>query len=95
MSDDPISESAKAAQQIAKATGKAIDAVRDLGGWLDRMFGEAIEQEVGRIWTVPATERRIAAAIYIVGNVLNCCCIRLNKIYFVRVSPDFAYRLPR
>jgi Abortive infection alpha len=28
------------------------------------MFGVAIEQEVGRIWTVPATERRIAAAIY-------------------------------
>jgi hypothetical protein len=64
MSDDPISESAKAAQEVAKTTGKVIDVGRGLGGWLDRMFGEAIEQEVGRIWTVPATERRIAAAIY-------------------------------
>lgn len=37
-----IEETAKAAQALAKTTGKAIDATRDVGGWLDRIFGEAI-----------------------------------------------------
>jgi hypothetical protein len=47
MSSDPISENAKATQEVAKTAGKAIDASRSLGGWLDKIFGKAIEQSVG------------------------------------------------
>jgi hypothetical protein len=42
MSD--LEESAKAAQEIAKTTGKAIDASRELGGFFSRVFGRSLEQ---------------------------------------------------
>jgi hypothetical protein len=53
MSDETkaIEETAKAAQELAKTGSKAIDATRDVGGFLDRLFGEAIEHTVGRFWT--------------------------------------------
>jgi hypothetical protein len=53
MSDETkaIEETAKAAQALAKTSSKAIDATRHVGGWLDRMFGRAIEHTVGRFWT--------------------------------------------
>lgn len=34
--DDPVTESAKAAQEISKATGKGIDALRDVGNFAGR-----------------------------------------------------------
>jgi Abortive infection alpha len=40
-------EGAKAAQEIAKTTGKAIDAGRDLGGFFSRIFGRSLEQLTG------------------------------------------------
>jgi hypothetical protein len=66
MSDDSemIKESAKAAQEIAKATGKAIDAGQNVGGWLDRIFGRAIEDTIGRYWTDRIAARRVEAAIF-------------------------------
>jgi len=59
-----LKESAKAAQEIAKTAGKAIDATQQAGGWLDRIFGAAIEDTVGRLWTDRVRASRIAAAIY-------------------------------
>lgn len=59
-----IEETAKAAQELAKTSGKVIDATRDVGGWLDRIFGRAIEHTVGRFWTDRAMARRVEAAIY-------------------------------
>jgi hypothetical protein len=66
MSDETkaIEETAKAAQALAKTSSKAIDATRDVGGWLDRMFGRAIEHTVGRLWTDRAMASRVEAAIY-------------------------------
>lgn len=66
MSDesDALKEGAKAAQEIAKATGEIIEAGRDAGGWLDRIFGRAIEDTVGQYWTDRIAARRIEAAIY-------------------------------
>jgi Abortive infection alpha len=66
MSDESeaLKESAKAAQEIAKAAGTAIEATRSAGGWLDRIFGKAIEDTVGRIWTDRIAARRVEAAIY-------------------------------
>jgi Abortive infection alpha len=64
MAGDPISESAKAAQEIAKATGQGIAAVNSLGGWLDRIFGEAIGEAVRLHWTTKVRERSIASAIF-------------------------------
>jgi hypothetical protein len=64
---DPIeaaSETAKAVQEVAKAGGKAIDAGRDAGGWLDRIFGGTIEHAVGLHWSDRVKARRIEAAIY-------------------------------
>ena len=66
MSDETkaIEETAKAAQELAKTGSKALDATRDVGGWLDRLFGEAIEHTVARLWTDRAGASRIEAAIY-------------------------------
>jgi hypothetical protein len=66
MSDEAkaIEETAKAAQELAKTSSTAIEATRDVGGWLDRVFGEAIEQTVGRLWTDRAMASRVEGAIY-------------------------------
>ncbi len=61
---DALKEGAKAAQEIAKATGKAIDAGRQAGGWIDKIFGGALEDTVGLLWSDRVKARRIAAAIY-------------------------------
>ena len=63
-SADPVTESAKAAQEIAKASSQGIAAVSGLGQWLDQIFGEAIGESVRLHWTVKARERSIASAIY-------------------------------
>ena len=49
MSDptDPITESAKAAQEIAKTTGKAVDAAREAGGFIARVISGPLEQGIG------------------------------------------------
>lgn len=44
-----IDEEAKAAQEIAKATGKGIDAVQRLGGFLDQVFGASLKEWGGSI----------------------------------------------
>ena len=64
MSDDPISESAKATQEVAKATSKGLEVANNLGGWLDRIFGEGVEHSVKSIWTNKVRERSIAGAIH-------------------------------
>jgi hypothetical protein len=64
MGADPITEGAKAAQEIARATGQGIAVVSGLGGWLDRIFGEAIGEAVRLHWTTKVRERSIASAIY-------------------------------
>lgn len=47
---DPASESAKAAQEIAKASAKAIDAAREAGGFIAKFIQGPLEQAAG-IWT--------------------------------------------
>lgn len=66
MSDESeaAAESAKAIQEVAKTGGKAIDAGRDVGGFLDRIFGRAIEDTVGLLWTDRIAAKRVEAAIY-------------------------------
>ncbi len=59
-----IEEGAKAAQEIAKTTGKAIDGARGLGGWLDRIFGAGIENTVALHWSDRQVARRIERAIF-------------------------------
>ena len=59
-----VTESAKAVQEVAKAGGKAIDASRSLGGWLDRIFGQGIEDAVALHWSDRIRARRIERAIY-------------------------------
>lgn len=61
---DAVTETAKATQEVAKTTGKAIDSVRDVGGFLDRVFGRAIEDTVGLYWTDRIAAKRIEASIY-------------------------------
>ena len=63
MISDLITESAKATQGFAKTASKAHDQADKLGGWLDRIFGEAIGETVVAIWTIKVRERHIAACI--------------------------------
>lgn len=42
-----MSEEAKATQEVARATKKAIDRLGQMGGWLDRVFGDLVENGVG------------------------------------------------
>ena len=46
-STDPVTESAKAAQEIAKTGGKAIDATRAAGGFIARFVAGPLEQGMG------------------------------------------------
>ena len=61
---DPIVESAKATQGVAKTTSKGLEVIEGLGGWLDRVFGEGIEHSVKSIWTNKISARSIASAIH-------------------------------
>ncbi len=67
MDNDPteaITESAKALQEVAKTGGKLIDASGRAGGWLDRIFGQGIEDTVALHWSDRIRARRIERAIY-------------------------------
>ncbi|MWL87175.1 Abi-alpha family protein [Cupriavidus sp. SW-Y-13] len=46
---DTTSEVARATQEVAKATGKAIDAGRDLGSFVGRFVGEPLEHVSGMV----------------------------------------------
>jgi hypothetical protein len=46
-SEDPISETAKAVQEVAKTTGKAIDAGEKFGGFISRFIAGPLEQGMG------------------------------------------------
>jgi hypothetical protein len=43
----PMKEEAKAVQEVAKATGKAIDAAREAGGFISRFVAGPLEQGIG------------------------------------------------
>lgn len=45
--EDPVSESAKAVQEVAKATGKAIDTTQKFGGFISRYVAGPLEQGMG------------------------------------------------
>lgn len=47
MGTDPVSESAKAVQEVAKASGKAIDAGQNFGGFIARFVAGSLEQGMG------------------------------------------------
>jgi hypothetical protein len=64
MDDETIKQSAKAARAVAKTTGKAIDAGREVGRFLNKIFGRAIVNTVGLYWTDRVIARRIEAAIF-------------------------------
>jgi hypothetical protein len=61
---EAITESAKAVQEVAKVGGKIIDAGREAGGLLNRLFGQGIEDAVALRWSDRVRARRIEAAIY-------------------------------
>jgi hypothetical protein len=61
---ETITESAKAVQEVAKTGGKLIDASGRVGGWLDRIFGQGIEDTVALHWSDRIRARRIERAIY-------------------------------
>jgi len=62
MDNDPteaITESVKALREVAETGGKLIDASGRVGGWLDRIFGQGIEDTVALHWSdrIPAVTR--------------------------------------
>jgi hypothetical protein len=46
-SEDPVSETAKAVQEVAKTTGKALDAGEKFGGFISRFIAGPLEQGMG------------------------------------------------
>jgi hypothetical protein len=64
MDDETIKEVARASRAIAKTTGKGIEAVRDFGGWLNKVFGRAIVNTFDLAWTDRVETLRVRAAIY-------------------------------
>ena len=56
-------EEAKAIQEVAKTTGKGIDAAEKAGGFFSRVFGQPIEDTVGMYWGDKVRARRIERAI--------------------------------
>lgn len=44
---DPVTEAAKATQEVAKATGKALDASREVGGFISKYIAGPLEQGMG------------------------------------------------
>src|ERR1700761_759937 len=61
---EAVKESAKAIQEVAKTSGKAIDAGVKAGGWIDKIFGDAFGHTVAHYWTDRMAARRIEASIY-------------------------------
>lgn len=95
MSGDPnevITESAKALQELAKTGGKAIDASRGVGGWLNRVFGQGIEDAVALHWSDRVKALRIERAIYDwekLEELMNKVDARLKAkgVYTLRLPP--------
>src|SRR5712675_719678 len=94
MSDEAkaIEEAAKAVQEVAKAGGKAIVAGQKAGGWLDRIFGGAVEDSVALVWSDRVKARRIAAAIYDWERLLlllekTRARLRKKRIVTTRIPP--------
>jgi hypothetical protein len=61
---EAFTEGAKAAQELAKLGERAVDAGREAGGWLNRIFGQGIEDAVALHWSDRVKARRIEAAIF-------------------------------
>lgn len=57
-------EGAKAVQETAKASGKAIDWVQGFSNWLSETVGEAIKQSIGFHFTDKLAYRRMEQAIF-------------------------------
>lgn len=95
MNSDPneaISESAKALQELAKASGSAIDASHSVGGWLNRVFGQGIEDTVALHWSDRVKARRIERAIYDWEKPEGLMCkvdarLKAKGVHTLRVPP--------
>ncbi|PVE50199.1 Abi-alpha family protein [Rhizobium rhizogenes] len=59
-----VEETAKAVREVAGTTGKLVDAARGAGGFLDRIFGNGLEDTVALHWSDRVKARRIEASIY-------------------------------
>lgn len=87
---DAATESAKATQEVAKAAGQGIALTRDLGGFLNRVFGVAIEDTVGLLWGDKIAAKRIEAVIYDVdrlASLLEKARRRLDELKIVATRP--------
>lgn len=66
---EAVTEAAKAVRATADTAGKIVDAGRDVGGWLNRIFGDGIEQTIALHWSDRQRARRIEAAIFDWGRL--------------------------
>lgn len=63
-------EEGKAVQEIAKATGKSVDAAREIGGFISKYIGGPLEQAIG-IWEDKLKYRRWENQIRLAENAKN------------------------
>src|SRR4051794_33304130 len=64
MEERAVTEVAKASRALAKPFGKAIDAGREFGGWLNKIFGRALVNLIDLTWNDRIDTLRIRVAIY-------------------------------
>lgn len=65
-------EESKALQEMAKAAGKSIDAVGDLGRFIAKYIDGPLEQAFG-IWNEKLKYRRLEVQIILAQRVRRCC----------------------
>ncbi|MDY6990690.1 MAG: Abi-alpha family protein [Thermodesulfobacteriota bacterium] len=87
-----MSEEAKAAQEIAKATGKGIEAATQMGSFLQTVFGEALI-EYGRSWHDKSKLYRYKNFLNIMDKVLEIHRGRRAEGKPIPITPRFAIPL--
>jgi Abortive infection alpha len=92
MSDDPATASARAAEEIAKAAGKGIDAATGLGRFFDRIFGSALD-ELGGALADRARYWRASRLLRLEERYRAACAIMGEDRVIRPVEPKFAFAL--
>lgn len=92
MSDDPATASARAAEEIAKAAGKGIDAATGLGQFFDRIFGSALD-ELGGALADRARYWRASRLLRLEERYRSACAIMGEDRVVRPVEPKFAFAL--
>ncbi len=92
MSDEPVTATAKATEEIAKATGKGIEVVSGLGRFFDRIFGPTLN-EFGGALADKAKYWRASRLLRLEAQYVAACAAIGSGKADRPVEPKFAFAL--